>query len=314
MAYDLDMSPSILPFATTALFDLPAPVYTYMVRYYTERTLSDQNDTLLAMAGIIRRISQEMKCRFFQGMPTAAFDLFVSFCPANSILRRRKLFPSYSWTGWIGQVTCEWDRDTDPNSFLCNSTWIQWYKRSPEGALNPVWDIMANEAFPRADLKYIGYRSTSEFGNRHQLATTRTSPTHNLSFERPVPSYHMLQFWTLSAHFRLGDIEAFKAQADIVDRNGTKCGWLWMDGFEDDEFFQTGLGYEFILLSDGEYKKCTACEYKDPHQNGFSKPYYAMVLEWKGGVAERRGFGVLCRFGIDRSLSPGPSWKEILLA
>jgi hypothetical protein len=42
--------------------------------------------------------------------------------------------------------------------------------------------------------------------------------------------------------------------------------------------------------------------------------YNVMVLEWSGPVAERRGIGLLRQDAVMRSVSPGPAWKEILLA
>jgi hypothetical protein len=41
--------------------------------------LTNQENALLAMAGILRRISSKMKSRFFQGAPVAAVDTFLVF-------------------------------------------------------------------------------------------------------------------------------------------------------------------------------------------------------------------------------------------
>ena len=68
---------SLLP--DVAALDFPCTDYDTMLMYYTQRVLSNQNDALLAMAGIARRVSQKMKCSFFQGVPTAAFDVFIPF-------------------------------------------------------------------------------------------------------------------------------------------------------------------------------------------------------------------------------------------
>jgi hypothetical protein len=51
----------------------------------------------------------------------------------------------------------------------------------------------------------------------------------------------------------------------------------------------------------------------------FSEPqdtegdYYIMLLEWKGLVAERRGFGLLDTSALANCLPPGPKWKKIIL-
>jgi hypothetical protein len=62
---------------------------------------SYQMDAMRAMPGIIRRLTERMKCRFLEGLPTATFNLFIVF-RGLAPLHRRKEFPSYSWTGWRG--------------------------------------------------------------------------------------------------------------------------------------------------------------------------------------------------------------------
>jgi hypothetical protein len=123
----------------------------------------------------------------------------------------------------------------------------------------------------------------------------------------------MLQFWTLVLSFTISNFDVFQGTASILDRRDIKCGAAVMNGFEDDEFFLPGSKYEFILLSDIMSAKRHICEYSDAHPKEF-KAYNVLVLEWSGGVAERRGIGSLCGFAVERSLPPGPCWKEILLA
>ncbi|KAH6667886.1 heterokaryon incompatibility protein-domain-containing protein [Halenospora varia] len=69
------------PLQTSSLFAPDSPSFQYRERlhHYTQRALTDQGDALLAMTGIIRRISDKMKCTFLQGIPTAVFDQFMLF-------------------------------------------------------------------------------------------------------------------------------------------------------------------------------------------------------------------------------------------
>jgi hypothetical protein len=130
-----------------------------ILSYYSRRVFTNQEDTLFAIAGISRRISIKMKCKFFQGLPTCAFDIFLLF--SGSMLRRRKIFPSYSWAGWSGSINIHSPASAnEQNSWLSIHTWIIWYKRSPAGVINLIWDIAANEAFLTATLEDIGYLST----------------------------------------------------------------------------------------------------------------------------------------------------------
>jgi len=94
---------SMLP--ETAVLEYPLRDFRMMLLYYSERALSFQSDALRALAGITRRVSQKAKCRFLQGIPTAAFDAFLVFeCKMWGTLRRREGFPSYSWVGWKGSL------------------------------------------------------------------------------------------------------------------------------------------------------------------------------------------------------------------
>jgi hypothetical protein len=303
-------SVSLLPLA--ANLDYPLDDYETLLMYYSERTFSDHSDALQAMAGISRRVSQRMKCNLFQGIPTAAFDALIIFHSHRSILRRRRQFPSYTWAGWIGRIRSRLGSLLDLNTWLRDCTWITWYKRSPNGVINLVWDIAANEDFPVKDNDFVGYRARSSFGGRLDVNSTRTAPTEALNIKGKLPSYPILQFWTLSVHFKIYKFDVFQASAAIVDCYGTKCGSLSMDGFEDDEFFQLGAPYEFILISESNSSKCSDCEYGAIH-NASSLIYNVLVLEWKDDIAERRGCGLLCGLSLERAFPPGPSWREILL-
>lgn len=268
----------------------PETEYRTILLYYTTRALTNQADTLLAMAGIVRRLSSKMRSRFFQGLPAASFDTFMIF--TGSLLRRRQGFPSYSWCGWIGRVN--FYRPINENSWLCHKTWIIWYKRSSSGSVNLVWDITANETFPTAYMNFAGYRYRLPFGSRHGLkfSTSRTTPTQEFYFEREFPPYPILQFWTLAVYFTISDFEVFSASASIQDKFGTPCGHIEMDGFEETTFFETSSSLEFILLSDGDYPRD---DWKFGDKGNSNYPansvelpcYHVLLLEWIGGIAER---------------------------
>lgn len=298
----------------------PEIEYRTILLYYSPRALTNQSDALLAMAGIIRRLSSKMKCRFFQGVPTAAFDTFMVFNANSSILRRRQGLPSYSWCGWIGEL-----RLYDPseeNGWLYNKTWIIWYKRSSSGSVNLVWDIMANETFPVYDLDFLGYRQRRPFGDRHALSfsTSRTTPTEEYHFDRDFPPYPILQFWTLAVYFTISNIQVFEALAFIKDRFGSQCGIIELDGFEESTFFETSGPLEFIVLSERETDLTFMTDWDKgddlayPAVSSVWKYYNILLLEWDGGIAERRGIGVIYKKAVERSFNPGPVWKEIFLA
>jgi len=298
--------------------DSPEAEYRTILLYYTPRALTNQADALFAMAGITRRLSNKMRCRFFQGAPAAAFDMFMIFSNPSSIFRRRQGFPSYSWCGWIGQI--HFYETNQENNWLAHRTWIIWYKRSSSGSVNLVWDIMANETFPIANMKFLGYRQRTPFGTRHSLgfSTSRTTPTQEHDFEREFPSYPILQFWTLAVYFTISDLAVFQASGNIRDKFGNSCGYIEMDGFEETTFFETSALLEFIVLSEREEgEPMTSWDrdnlYDSANRSNW-KYYNVLLLEWNGGIAERRGLGVICQKAVERSFTPGPIWKEIFLA
>ncbi|KAK4039406.1 hypothetical protein C8A01DRAFT_47124 [Parachaetomium inaequale] len=307
---------SILP-AAIHMLD-PVPDFRILLLYYSKRALTYQMDGLRAMAGITRRVSERMKCRFLEGLPTAAFDLFVVFRRHHSPLYRREGLPSYSWAGWRGSLLVV---ELGENDFLKDHTWIVWYRLSPRGVTSLVWDPVANNEFPLGDLEYVGYRGRRTFKPPFPLPfpTSRTQPTENVVVE--ARSYPILQFWTLSMHFNLRITNRILGVARITDRHGTTCGALYPDGLDGAAFFNSPGPFELIALSatradlwtwyDSELRSI----FEDPNLRGQEDGFYnVMVLEWSGPVAERRGIGLLRQDAVVQSLHPGLAWKEIFLA
>jgi hypothetical protein len=299
--------------------EYPADDYRILLFYYTKRAMTNQADALRAMAGIIKRLSRKMKCGFFQGVPTAVFDSFMVFRAFSSLLSRRQGFPSYSWTGWIGGIDFPSGLG-DENDWLAHRTWIVWYKRSPLGAVELVWDPIANEFFPANAMEYIGYRKRSGFPNWHKLGfpTSRTTPTEVIHFDCAIPPYPLLQFWTLAVYYTISDLEVFTAQAYILDNQQKRCGSIYIDGYEDSTFLEREGTFEFIVLSEAREDmsglSLTGSEYPYDSDSDGWKYYQVLLLEWNGGIAERRGIGIIFQKAVEQSIFPGPIWKEILMA
>ncbi|KAJ2991381.1 hypothetical protein NUW58_g2535 [Xylaria curta] len=300
----------------------PSLDFQTFVMYYTMRSLTNQEDTLNALGGIIQRLSRKMKCGFLEGLPIVIFDLAILFTGTKGSPRRRHNFPSYSWAGWKGTVDYSWFI-IDENEWLNTSTWIVWYKRSAHGALSLVWDILANEGFPYNDDKYIGYRKRNPFQPPMPLpfSTGRTQPTEDLGRAIPVLNYPVLQFWTLSARFNLRMINNITGHALIIDRFGTTCGGLSLDDVEGSDFFGSVEPYELIAVSTYQIEMETypqiglPIEFEELERLFPSGSYYNVILlMWHDGLAERRGMGYAAQEGfLTKSLSPGVEWKEIIL-
>ncbi|KAK5324215.1 hypothetical protein LTR93_005002 [Exophiala xenobiotica] len=125
--------------------------YTFLfqvLEIYQGRDLTDENDALSAMAGMLGRVAGSAKTKIVQGLPTHIFPLALLFLHtgtegARTAPRRRKKFPSWSWAGWKGEVS--WypfdrldlmnaaDEDNDFNEdrvlekALERSSWVTYY-------------------------------------------------------------------------------------------------------------------------------------------------------------------------------------------
>jgi hypothetical protein len=278
------------------------------------------------MSGIIRRLSLLMRCDWFYGAPAAFFDVSVLFMSPN-LLRRRKDFPSYSWTGWIGCTSFEIpmlntsgaamgdSAQAGVDRWLRTKTWIIWYQQDSQGHRpRLVWNPEDNQDFPFHDLNYTGYRQRSSFealsSVELRFPTRTTTPSRGWQPTRAFPSYSILRFWTLSVVLKVRISDAVRGIGDVVNRFGQVCGTLRIDGFEETTAFESEDPFQFVILSRTRRDSVPF----GPHVNTSNGMYYALCVEWEGGIAERRGLGVVALESIDQSFSPGPVWQEIFLA
>ena len=87
-----------------------------------------------------------------------------------------------------------------------------------------------------------------------------------------------------------------------------------MDGFEETTFFKSKSPLEFIILSERQKEnKPMDRNFRDDkdveevyQSRETSKDYNVMLLEWNGGIAERRGRGIMYKEAVERSFTPGP--------
>jgi len=96
--------------------------YNLLLRHHSKRKLSNQNDAVNAMAGLLTRLAKQMGYKVLEGLPTACFDASLTFFKdGGGSLERRGAFPSYSWAGWIGSVSM-----SEKNTEVCGSvkTWL----------------------------------------------------------------------------------------------------------------------------------------------------------------------------------------------
>ncbi|KAK0616577.1 heterokaryon incompatibility protein-domain-containing protein, partial [Immersiella caudata] len=300
-------------YLNTIMLEIPLQDYAWMIPHYTKRSLTKETDVLRAMAGIIRRVSDEVGYDMLQGIPAGAFDMFLLFHGTN--LRRRVGLPSYSWTGWCGEVTIQTHRRV--NRWLAQRTWIVWYHYDlASRAAILVWDLSGkHQSFPAHDRKAEGYRGRKPFRRRCPDIDVDPCPTTPSGEAWPGNtaqlSYPALRFWTVSVWFRIDNLDVLLATAKLINAQGQVCGVVSLDGLEDSKFFESEDLFEMILLSISDELVPTVYDSRLERESKF---YNVMLLEWSEGIAERRGLGTIRQEDVKNGYAPGPTWKEIILA
>ncbi|KAI1495975.1 heterokaryon incompatibility protein-domain-containing protein [Biscogniauxia marginata] len=287
---------------------------------YSTRSLTNQSDAMDAMLGVCRRISDQAKCSLLLGIPVIAFDWFLLFYPSVTGIRRRQGFPSWAWSGWVGDY---WYSSGSGNveKWMATCTWIVWYKRVPGGQLTLVRD-------QDGDKNRLGGKSVNP--NKRlfkQLCNSScTEPSKWVeSNHRPYP---ILQFWTLSVCFSLRRINRDKADNmmwafgiywtqstyEVLDSNGLNRGFIALETGNDMQ--QSYSNAELILLADSLERVCPLGEGQNVNSQmpDTARFFWVLYIEWEDGVAERKGIGKIYRDAISSTPGPVADWKEIVLA
>ncbi len=278
----------------------PIQDYATILQYYTPRSLTYQGDALRAMAGLSRRVCLKTGCPILEGIPACAIDAFIVFKAGTYATTRRPGFPSYSWSGWQGGTTLT--SHIDLTLWLRRSTWIIWYTKHSSGTPSFAW--YPNASWYRLTEyaeSYPAPRERNKFQPPEPLPfpTTWTAPTPDLTPSASLPPYLLLQFWTLGVYFKIVNLDMFRGTCQLEGLDGQAHGDLRLDGF-DWTVFESDEPFELIVLSEMVHEI-------------HSRHYNVMLLQWEGGLAERRGMGELLMAALGQSFSPGPVWKEILL-
>jgi hypothetical protein len=269
---------------------------------------------LNAVAGVLNRLSAQMKTHTVQGLPISYFDRALLFYwnshwPNDGASRRRRAFPSYSWAGWREVVyykpfdtDCyeagEWDRD---------NTWICWYQILQSKAPIKIADTSSNSEennLRRCNLK----KNLKQFFPEDLAFQPTLDKWANLSASASSSrDYPLLGFWTMVVYFRPQfDIEdrlsCIASQYQLTDQGGMIVGEVQLRC--DLSIITSGLPLELLLLSEGIK---TSSDFKLPER------YFVMAVHLVDAVKERIGLGWIKKEALAVSFPPGPTWKEILL-
>ncbi|KAK3996585.1 heterokaryon incompatibility protein-domain-containing protein [Cladorrhinum sp. PSN332] len=325
-------------------------LYTMLLHYmnaiqdYTWRSLTYQEDAYNAVAGTIRSYESNSRFPFISGLPSKFLEPFITFRACHASLRRRKGFPSYSWTGWVGAVTFPFvliGSCTNLN-LSAPKIWIKWFctvttanphrqqpspvsalRQLPHLPLNPSSAVLRIAQHPRRNSIPSNYPVIML--QTHPLPTQQTLASQQ---EASIPSYPLLRFWTLSINLRLGEAN-LQSVATLVNNRGQVGGELLLDGHDESTFFddqsREGNTLELLVLMEGYWRLNQVFEQESIEKglcSDFRSYVIVMCIEWlefRGPdsqiihIAERRGVGQVLLDSVPLSCYPGPVWKEITL-
>jgi hypothetical protein len=255
-----------------------------ILHQYTEKQFTDDGDVLRAMDGILRRMSDILGDDHIQGMPVADLGNCLAFRASKQALRRRPGLPTYSWAGWRGPVLYFFRGE--------ERLWIVFYATTFNESQHSSKRLKCSTSAAGNPPEEMFY------GSWHfHTARTKPFPTEptNSSQALPLPArpYPFLQFWTFALQCALDHIDPITGISFVVC-GGIAIGRASLDGIDETMFFHSNAEFEFIIL-----------------KRSLASRYDALLIEWIGPVAERRGVATLDM--ETTSVEYHLEWKEIIL-
>jgi hypothetical protein len=305
--HDLLNSVGSLYYTIFSMSEASFQSFSTILMYYMLRKLSYETDILRAAQGMLRKFSVLSGLHCFEGLPpplerSLLFEMSSYFTnPELNNFGRREGFPSYSWTGWKSPSVyshflevsdiCN-DNAVDDNS-QTNSvlrSWIIWHCKLEDGNLYRISNT------GRLHKSLLPELEDSKRNARRKFQGIQVAASDIEFGIISDSSYPFLLFWTICIN--LGLTRESRAKGFVsgivnyhaMDRCGKSCGTVKMDTIVPE-------------MAEGKFVLLAATD----------DNFWALMLVWKDGVAERRGIVQLSKSVLDRCLPPGPRWKAITL-
>ncbi|PPQ71058.1 hypothetical protein CVT26_011460, partial [Gymnopilus dilepis] len=294
-----------------------------LISTYSGLSLKYHTDIYNAFAGVTRYFRSEIKANLCHGMPDKLFDWFMIW-QAQDPQTRRNDGPSWSWSGWNGACATGdiWDwyerNLKHVRAAIRKRTWIIWYQRTAHDLTEcrRIWVPKADPNLPSRDPRnfYGGHvQDRFPFDCTQTVPTPRTltgAPTYLRDAYHPYPGSGFLQFWTVSAEFKLGEASS-KQEA----RNNSGYTGLGIFGKKDREIGVIFINptwckdnvpkvHEFILICEARDKRV---EYGRSPDEERGWRYMVMLIEWHGNHqwAERIAVGWIKKRYVNHALNGG---------
>ncbi|KAH9482132.1 hypothetical protein JR316_0004227 [Psilocybe cubensis] len=306
------------------IFELESMIYGY-----SGLSLTNEEDIYDAFAGLARFFRTKLGSNLCHGIPDTDFDWFLLWT-AQDPPKRRPHAPSWSWSGWQGEMRpMSWWRNRPSTEEIREiqkeRTWIVWYERKAhhleecQRVSNPENSSQSSSRLPP--------NPETRLQSRFPFDCSQTLPTPRKLVNAPkyIQSGHseagsgFLQFWTVSVTFRLAEPESREnpsfgprnthSRIGIFGRNGQEISIVYVNPDWRHRNLQPQRTHEFILLSEGvDHDLRLDASEKD-------LKYMVMLIDWQedGQWAERVAVTSMEKTALDQAFGQGPIWKEIIL-
>jgi hypothetical protein len=265
--------------------------FSIILQYYMSKQLSFESDVLRAAQGMLRKFSSLSGLHCFEGLPSPLDQsmLFAtSQMPISRAFGRRYDFPSYSWAGWKSNPCYDYSVISEN---LQRS--ILWFCKFKDGQTYRFSETGRLRKAPPPESENAINNTVKE------LKETPLTISDNDLYTVRAKSYPLLIFWTVVINLRLkpksyipGYLKGH-VNYEPIDRYGRNLdGEVQMDMASSADEMQVG---KFAILASSNTK------------------FWALLLKWENGVAERRGVVTLSKDVLEKCLDPGPRWRAIVL-
>lgn len=305
----------------------PFVQFTSAVELYTRRELTNTGDILNAFEGVEEVLEKRLGSPIFYGALETQMDASLLW-ESSKMLRRRKGFPSWSWSGWIGEIQWKYADDVD--------SWIDWHAETstplhtfseqvtPRCAPPIPWpseSLDSNADDPNLPPEILHFKtilakftlSAAELIHKDLISPLRkrmTGPSA-LSTVRPAPA------------------DPHLIRAGIYDCSGSWCGTIHLDeGWlryvnrplefllmsRVDAFAEDEMALWEGLLPDEVEKLVEKPRGMNPKDwNPKYGVYNALLVMKHGNIYYKYGLGRILVSALERALDPGPIWEDVLL-
>ncbi|CAG8976891.1 hypothetical protein HYALB_00003502 [Hymenoscyphus albidus] len=293
--------------------------YIQIMCEYSRKILTHEGDILNAFAGISRVLSADMESPFLYGHPVRFFDLSLlwQWSFSQQVLERRHGFPSWSWSGWLGEK--DWSKSRIGNEEIWQKeySFIVW-------KVSESRDEIANGSMLSSAIRRPGRSPDEVLGGTRNFGLTQILPyqagsgtelfrrlyLHTNYFTISAPSIRLDIWGLVSSKAPTTDLfDPGKHELHIHGKAGEHCGRLFHGCANHAMMAEMALGKkvlcDFIVLSVGECDKDCIRHY--PREEKDCLALNVIAVDWKEGIAERIGIGIIFLHTLEEDcLEPGP--------